>query len=188
MARAGFNWMDWTQDVGPDSLIDPNNRWALGGQNDDGGIATGYGRGTIAMNSRWSFNVSGLWQGPWGINMAGNFFGREGNPASYNIRARTGDVNGTRPTNVIGHVDDFRLDDVFELDIRLEKVFKLGAVDITPSVDIFNVLNDDAILQRESFAGDYNFNTQAFSRYSFFNDILEVQNPRIVRLGLRVAF
>jgi hypothetical protein len=188
MARAGVTWMDWTQDVGPDSLIDPNNRWALGAQNDDGGIAVGYGRDTIWMNSRWTFNVSGLWQGPWGINAAANFFGREGNPTGYYMRARTGDVNGTRPSNAIGHLDDYRLDDIFELDLRFEKAFKVGQVDITPSVDIFNVLNDNAVLQRENFAGDFNFNTGAVSRFSGFNEIVEVQNPRIVRLGLRVAF
>jgi hypothetical protein len=188
MLRGSLTWMDWTQDVGPDSLIDPNNLWDLGGQNDDGGIAVGYGRDTIWMNSRWQFNVSGLWQGPWGINVAGNFFGREGNPASYYLRARTGDVAGTRPQNIVGHLDDFRLEDVYELDVRFEKAFKIGAVDITPSVDVFNVLNENAIIQRENFLGDVNLNTGAFSQYRFFNDILEVQNPRIVRLGVRVGF
>ena len=188
MGRVSFSWMDWTQDVPPSSILNPNNDWNVGQPNSDGGIAVGYGRETIWMNARWQFNVSGLWQGPWGINVAGNFFGREGNPAGYYLRADLDDVASSRFENVIGELDDYRLDDVYELDIRLEKVFKIGQVDITPSLDVFNVLNDAAVLQRANRVGTYDFADAEFTPSSTFNRIEEVQNARIMKLGIRVAF
>jgi outer membrane receptor protein involved in Fe transport len=189
MLRASAGWNDWTQDIPDEAILDPNNRWALGGQNDDGGTVVGYsGKDTVWVNSRWQFNVTALYQLPWDINVSANFFGREGFPQTYYIRSQQFDIDGSRTQNLVDKIDSYRLDDVYEIDVRLEKTFKLGPVDISPAVEVFNVTNEDTVLQRANRVGNYNFNTNAFVRNTLFNDIVETQSPRIVRVGARVSF
>lgn len=190
-ARVGFAWQDWTQDTSEEAIaLNPNNEWLLGAPNDDGGIAVGYGRETIWFNADWQFNISGLYQAPWGINVAANFFGRQGNPTGYYVRTNNDGQYAARHRPSIGHLDDFRLDDIYELDMRIEKAFHLGPLELTPSVDVFNVLNDNAVIQRDPRVGDVRLRSTGvvFTENSSFNQILETQSPRIVRLGLRLTF
>ncbi|MGH9366476.1 MAG: TonB-dependent receptor [Thermoanaerobaculia bacterium] len=189
MLRGSFSWNSWKQSIPPEAILDPNNRWLLGGQNEDGGAVVGYSsKDTIWINARWQFNVAGLYQGPWGINFAANFFGREGYPQSYRIRSRQRDVDGARTSNLIGRIDDFRLANVYSLDLRLEKAFHIGPLTFTPMAECFNVTNAGTILQRESYLGDYNFNNETFIQDDNFNTILETQSPRIWRFGARISF
>jgi hypothetical protein len=193
MLRGSFAWQDWKQHIPQEAILNPNNDWLLGAPNTDGGIAVGYGRATIWFNARWQFNLSGLYQGPLGINFAGNLFGREGYPTAYYVKTRIRSDNtvGALPNSsidtTIGNLDDYRLDNVYELDLRFERPFHLGLVNITPSVDIFNVTNQGAVIQRDNQVGTYQSNGK-FSPNSTFNNIVETQSPRIVRLGVRVNF
>ena len=198
MARGSFAWQDWKQYVTPQSILNPNNDWFLGAPNTDGGIAVGYGRSTIWFNSRWQFNLSGLYQAPLGINVAGNLFGKEGNPASYYVRARyrSGNAAGVLSSfdnrNTIGNLDDYRLDNIYEFDLRFERPFQIGAVTVTPSVDLFNLFNSAAVLQRDNEVGRYVTENKSsganFAQNPFFNQIVETQSPRVARLGIRVSF
>ena len=73
--------------------------------------------------------------------MAGNFYGRQGylNPAF--VQVDSGNGEGTRSV-LLGSPTDYRLKDVYELDLRVEKVIPLFAkADITLTADLFNVLN-----------------------------------------------
>jgi hypothetical protein len=188
MLRASFGWNNWTQNIPPNAILDPNNHWDLGGQNENGGQVVGYSGKTYTwINARWQFNVSGLYQLPLGINLGANLFGREGYPQSYYVRSRQFDA-GTRYTNLIGKIDQYRLDNVYEFDVRLDRAFQLGGVSLTPSVEVFNVTNNNAVLERVGRVGDYNFQTDTFIPNSAFNHIVETQSPRILRLGLRVSF
>ena len=193
MARASVAWQDWKQYLStPESILDPNNDWTIGNPNENGGLAIGYGRETIWFNARWQFNLTGMYQLPWGINLAANFFGREGYPAAYNVRVRTRGQNDTQNATyriTIGKMEDFRLDNVYELDMRLEKAFQLGKINLTASADVFNVTNNDAVIQRQGLIGDYDPRPgRGFSRNDDFNRIVETQNPRVLRVGLRVGF
>lgn len=189
LLRASVGWNDWTQDIPEEALLDPNNRWNLAGQNEDGGTVVGYsGKDTLWISARWQFNVTGLYQFPLGINFSANFFGREGYPQSYYVRSRQFDLDGARALNLIGDIDQFRLDDVYQLDLRLEKDFRIGPVTVTGTAEVFNVTNEGTVLQRASRVGDYNFNNGTFTQNSLFNEIIETQSPRILRVGARVSF
>ena len=63
-----------------------------------------------------------------------------------------------------------------------------GSMTVIPSAEIFNVANSATILQRYQRAGDYSAITGEFVQNDFFNQILEVQSPRILRLGINVNF
>ena len=134
MLRASAAWNDWRQHVPPEAIFDPNFRET----NLDGDVAT---PGFARTNSRWQFNVSGSYQLPWGITVAGNFFGREGFPQRYVVEVQTHDVASNAPRILIGRMREHRLQNVYELDLRLEKTFLLGPVHLVPSLDVFNVTN-----------------------------------------------
>lgn len=128
------------------------------------------------LNARWLFNVGALYQLPAGFAVAGNFFGREGYPYLNYVRFNPGDGLGPRD-NIIGKLSDNRYDDVYELDLRIEKVITVRPLSITLAADFFNVLNNGTVLQR---------NAGVIS--STYNNIIELQSPRVVRFGARVSF
>jgi hypothetical protein len=189
MARLTFGWNDNKQQIPPEAILDPNNRWNLAGQNQDGGDVVGYSaKSYLWINARWQFNVAGLYQFPWGIALAANLFGREGYPASYYVRSNQREWDNARITNLVGTIAQYRLDDVYEFDMRLEKTFNISGVNLTFSGECFNVLNNGTVLQRVGRVGDFNVNTGNFSQNDEFNHIFETQNPRIWRFGARITF
>jgi hypothetical protein len=188
MLRGSFGYSVNKNHLGPGSILEPNNLWNLGGQNDNGGLATGYSsKAFVTIGAKWQFNLTGMYQFPLGINLSANFFGRQGYPNPYYVRTRPFDVLGSRPRILIDSVDTFRLDNVYQLDLRLEKAFKFGPVVFTPTVELFNATNNNTVLQRYERVGNYNVDA-GFVQDPKFNRIEEIQAPRIVRLGARIAF
>jgi len=73
--------------------------------------------------------------------------------------------------------DEFRLDTVSSLDARVEKMFKFGKSSFAFDLDIFNLFNNATVLGKQ-----YN------ARVTTYNQVLEIMNPRIARLGVRFFF
>ena len=194
MLRANFGWNNFTQGLTAASIQDPNNYWGgtnCGSPPGSSCIATGFSSKTsVFINANWQFNVNALYQAPFGINLGANFFGRQGYPNPYYVRIRVRDAADVshRYSIQIGNVDDFRYDNVYQLDLRLSKTFNVGKFSIIPAAEVFNVANANTVLQRYQRAGDYRVSTGKFSQNDFFNQILEVQSPRILRLGINVNF
>ena len=86
MMRGNFSWSNWKQQAGTGSCSDPTNSLnGSFGASCVGGVAgtgsdnmvspsgTGSGAfGNVFVDSRWAFNVSGLYELPWGFNVAAN--------------------------------------------------------------------------------------------------------------------
>ncbi len=143
--------------------------------------STGSGnKGDVFLQTGWSWNLNGMYQiapdRPWGFNVAANLFGRQGTPLPYWIRS-TGPQDGIpRNISVVGNTDDFRAEDVFATDIRLEKEFAAtSGIGFTFSIDGFNIFNENYVLQRERRLN--------YSRADFLDETL---SPRIWRLGVRL--
>ena len=141
--------------------------------------------GNVFINASWQFNVSGLYQGPWGFAAGANFFGRQGYSNPYWVGAGPGTLEGGGLL-LIDRVDTYRFPNVYELDLRVQKTLAIGPVTLIPTVEIFNVANGNSVLQR--FQGVGSYNQGKFNQDPNFNQITEVQSPRIVRLGLQVNF
>ncbi len=196
MVRANFGWNSFKQYLGAGSIQDPNNLWGSfeqgTGQNDNGGLAVGWSsKDSVFINASWQFNVNALYQGPWGLALGANFFGRQGYPNPYYVRTYTHDVAGTIVNLLIGKVDTYRYDNVYQLDLRLQKTFQIGPVTVIPAAELFNAANSGTVLQRFQRTGTYNRSSShpnQFVQNDFFNQITEVQSPRIVRLGIGVNF
>ena len=213
MLHGSFAYNDWTQKVSNKATgcVDPTNQRLFEDPNFGPGFpgpnvgpscsngqlyneSTGSGNfGNVWINSHWSFNVSGLYQLPLNFNVAANFYGRQGylNPAF--VQVDSGNGEGTRGV-LLGQATDYRLNNVYELDLRIEKVVSLfEKADVTFSVDIFNLLNANTILQRESDATPIAANPNAPCSSSnpchgTYGAIDEIQNARALRFGARISF
>lgn len=200
MARGSVVYSDWTWDV-PDSYFAHHNPTNFGNGsgvpgfgsalgdaadgNRDGEVSaersSGSGlKGDVLLNARWSYNVTGLYQvapdRPWGFNVSGALSGRQGYP---NTKYRN--VGGTdgvsRAVQRYEDNDHERLEDIMTLDLRLEKEFTLGRFGVIGSVECFNVLNENTVLQRDRNQGS-----------ASANYIRETVSPRAYRAGLRLRF
>ena len=183
--RGHFTWSDWDWSLGEefvrfddptDDLFDATSD-ELGFSDNDGDpvaeVSSGSGnKKDVWTNARWSFNVIGVYQvapeKPWGFNLSGSVSGREGFPSPpYAGGARI----------QIADFDRFRNDDILVFDARLEKEFSFDDWGLTLSLDGFNLLDEDYVLQRER---------NVFS--SSANRVRERLSPRVFRLGVRLRF
>jgi hypothetical protein len=81
---------------------------------------------------------------------------------------------------VTNDVTDFRLPAVSSLDARIEKAFTIQRLKVMFDLDIFNITNSATVLGKQ-------FNYR-LTGPTGFDQILEVMNPRILRLGARLNF
>jgi hypothetical protein len=189
-ARASFTYTDWKQHSdnldacnGLGSVASPDNviSTASGGSCSNGDIvaprSAGSGnKGGVFVNAKWQFNVSGLYQLPLGFDVAANVFGRQGYPFVHWNQVNPGDGLGTRLI-VDGKLDSKRNPDVYNVDLRLDKNIPVNPLNITVSAEFFNLTNQGTVLQRQGRE-----NTKSY------NQILEIQAPRVLRLGARISF
>jgi hypothetical protein len=142
--------------------------------------STGSGaKDSVFLNSKWQFNINGMYQLPMNWNVAASVYGRQGYPIVPFIRTfGDSDTDPFQRDVVLVSTNDLRYDNVFELDLRIEKLIPITqTANITLSADLFNVTNENTVLQR-------------FNRENRVNSglIKEIQSPRIWRFGARVSF
>src|SRR4030095_16996771 len=78
----------------------------------------------------------------WGFNLGASVTGREGYPfvpaASTSVHTRQLSPN----------LDAFRFDDVYAVDVGVDKDFHAGDFVVNASLDGFNLFNNDVVLER----------------------------------------
>ena len=195
MLRASVGWSRFRQYLSPESIQNPNNLWNWGGQNDEGGLASAVSpKDNVWLNAGWQFNLNGLYQGPWGLTLGANLYGRQGNPRPYKVDVITHDVAGSEWSLLIDAMDTYRYPNVYQLDLRVQKTLQIGPVTVTPAVELFNVANSNTLLNSVPLAGTYDVGQYRPKAYGVFepdpgfDDTIEIQSPRIVRLGIQVSF
>ena len=194
MMRGSFTYNVNKQHNSGNGCVDPTN--TVPGQSaDTGNPSTGYtaencadgsfvatrstgsgAKDSVFLNSKWQFNINGMYQFPMNWNVAASIFGRQGYPV-VPFRRTVGDDGYVRDVVAVS-TDDLRYDNVFELDLRVEKMIPITqTANVTLSADLFNVTNENTVLQR-------------FNRLNRSNTglIKEIQSPRIWRFGARVSF
>jgi hypothetical protein len=139
-------------------------------------LSGGSGKASFYASFKWQVYVNGIVQLPGSFDLSGQLFGRQGGtyPISINIAAG-GD--GTQRA-LSGNVDDVRYNNLWNLDFRLARNTKFGSrFTLSPSIELFNALNNDLVLGRARNAGS-----------ATFGRIEEVISPRILRFGIRATF
>lgn len=201
MLRGNVSYNDWYYSKAGDR---PDPTALLAGGSTDGNYVrqgdvvlqgSGLGSGNFAnvyINSKWSFAVNGMYQiapdRPWGFNVATNVTGRQGYPDPFFINVAAASTSVPNPafggeTVQIGSADSNRLDNIIDVDARVEKEFTFNDFGLTLGVDCFNLLNKAYILQKQGA-----FKTSAApvpANAGFINEIL---SPRVFRFGARLSF
>ena len=147
--------------------------------------------GNDFISAKWNFNVTGVYVFPWEINLGANLNARQGYPAV--LRDAVSGLRGGTVNAELNPVGEVRFDNVYELDLRLAKDFRLmNRVGITISGDLFNAPNKRTILQREtlilSTAGNSSTPATATTSRAAGWRIAELQSPRVWRLGMRISY
>jgi hypothetical protein len=140
----------------------------------------GSGAGSIYINAKWQFNVNGLYQAPYGIEVSANVFGRQGYPYPMFRQGTTAALGGDSTVSVLvtPQIDYFRYPDLWNTDVRAARTFKVsGGVTIRGIFDVFNLFNANTVLLRSNNVAATNFNA-----------IVQNLSPRIARVGLVVGF
>ena len=194
MARFGFSTQSWNEYFdSPAAIMDPtvtptasgqfSNLTASGPLVNGGAVVISSGgsgkSGIYLVAPKYTLSANGLYQAPWGINFGGNLTARQGyGEPWFRSRVNTKDVLTSSKSVLLGpSADATRLPGVIELDVRAEKMVKVGRTNVAFDFDIFNVLNQGTTL-----------GIQYDARVGNYNQILEIQNPRIARVGLRFTF
>jgi len=127
------------------------------------------------LMAKWQFSANGMYQAPYGVEVAGSIFGRQGYPFPlYRSQALGAD---TLNVLVSPKVDTFRLDDVWNTDLRLARQFQADRLRVRAIFDVFNIMNANTALVRVS---DVNS--------TVLNSLAQNLSPRIARLGVVIGF
>jgi hypothetical protein len=186
MARFGFSTNDHREyfDDPNTSQTDPTP--TRDNPNIDGGTVvtrtSGSGKSNIFLVlPKYQFIANGLYQGPWGINLGANWLLRQGYAMPYfRSNVNTGDPLGLKRVLAVDSVTSFRLDPVSSLDARVEKQINIQRARVMLDLDVFNLFNNATTLGRQ-----YDMRLTGPTGY---NKVLEIMNPRILRIGARVNF
>jgi hypothetical protein len=181
MARVALAWNNPTETWDEDRNVIGNPTRTDTSHLVDGGQyaprSAGSGAGDAFVNGQWQINVNGAYQLPYQIEVAGNLFGRQGNPMPIFQSASLG-LDGSQRVLVSPEIDTFRLDDIWNLDLRGTKYVQLDRLQLTLIADLFNVFNSNMALNRQ----------RNIATPLTFNRITQNLSPRILRFGVRVGF
>jgi Carboxypeptidase regulatory-like domain len=197
MSRVAFSWNDWTESwdgtpYGVHTLASsgktaPTEADALvqGGQ--VAFLSGGSGKASFYTSVKWQLYANALVQLPWGIDLSGGVFGKQGGPYPITVRLPAG-RDGNVQALATSAVDANRYPNVWNVDLRLAKTVKFGRAGVTLSAEAFNVLNSDVVLSRSRQANTGTFTSTIAGAEPGIGRIEEIISPRIVRAGVSLTF
>lgn len=197
MLRAWLSYNDRTQQVSGNGIFDPSHVLSTS-NNDygctscDGSIAVDQSYGTHTttyINAKWASNLSARFELPWQLSFGANLAARQGYPVPYYYRVNNLDGLGNKNVLIDG-VDGARTPAMYNLDLRVARDFRVGAVTFSPAIELFNATNHRTLLSREPrlYRGIADRTTGQGLANGAANYITEFQSPRIVRLSGRISF
>ena len=185
MARIAYSWNDHREYFTdrPAAIVDPTPTPTS--PNRDGGLVitstSGSGQSDVFfLTPKYQFVANGLYQAPLGINVAANLLVRQGYGQPYYERVRA-PREGFKSVLLVPDVGAHRLPAIRSLDLRIGKEFRVNEVTLNIDLDWFNILNAGTVLGRQ-------YDTGAAEGLTGPGRTLEIMNPSLLRLGLRLAF
>jgi hypothetical protein len=179
--RVALSLNDWTEhfDGQPVSATGSPTRTDVAPLEDGGQVSVqggGSGRAAFYSSFKWQVFASAGVELPSSFDLSASFFGRQGGLLPVILRVGAGS-DGTQNALAAGAVDALRYPTLTNLDLRLARNTKIGSVTITPSIELFNALNNGVVL------GVFRQATSAS-----FDRVDDIVSPRIVRIGARISF
>ena len=175
MMNTSFWYNSIIQHYGEGSYVNPNNIDKRNGYQYDY-ATSGSGIGNVYVNAKWLFKLSGMYQLPYDFNVSAFYNSRQGYPFEAAVQVLTSLPNGGgTPTILLDPIGKNRLPDFQNLDLHFERPITLWKSHFVPSLDIFNVTNNNTI---QAMRGNQNASNA--------NNIQAIVAPRVLRFGLRV--
>jgi hypothetical protein len=167
--EGGINTSGGSGQANGNDLNDPNN--------------TLFPRGIIGNDSETAFRLSGSYELPGRINLAGSMIANNGYPyvTTFNLTRALAAAQGITLTRasqtvMLSERGDERYNSVTMVDIRLSRAFRFGTRSFAPQVDFFNIGNADTPVSiTTAIGGNYLRPT-------------EILAPRIIRVGFSLNF
>jgi len=137
--------------------------------------------GRVEMDRRHQFKFQGLVQGPLGINVSGFIRYLSGNRYTATINSVHLGIPVLQGTaEIFAEERGSRgYPARFTVDLRLEKIFRADKVTFGIFADAFNLFNSGKALAA---------NVSSSNPVLVFEEMLQIQNPRTLRLGARISF
>jgi Carboxypeptidase regulatory-like domain/TonB-dependent Receptor Plug Domain len=189
MMNTSVSYNSAIQYYGEGSYQNPNNISVRNGHQYDYSTS-GSGIGNVFVNAKWLFKLSGMYELPYAFNVSAFYNARQGYPfeaavilTNPIVLTTTGQSvsalpnGGGTPTIILDNIGDDRLPNFQNLDLHVERPVSLGQVRLVPSLDVFNVTNNNTI---QALRGNQNA-TNA-------NNIQAIVAPRVLRFGLRMTW
>jgi hypothetical protein len=155
----------------------------------DGGqyarLSAGSGSGDIYINAKWQINANGVYVLPYEIEAGVSVFGRQGYPFVPFRQTQLG-ADSVRVL-VVPAIDTFRLENLWNTDLRFAKRWELNRANFQIIADLFNVFNANTALVRNRNAAPAAGSTTGAPGPTF-RTISQNLSPRIWRFGIRVGF
>jgi hypothetical protein len=175
MLNTSFSYNSTIEHYGDGDFQNPNNIDKFNGAQ-YAPQTSGSGIGNVFLNAKWQYKLSGLYQFPYQINLSAFYNTRQGYPWQPAVQVLTSLPNGGgQPTMILDPIGEARLPNFQNLDLHVERPISFGNSHIVPSMDIFNVTNNNTI---QALRGNQNANNANF--------IQAIVAPRVLRFGVRV--
>jgi hypothetical protein len=196
MMDGSLSYMDQKYHYG-DGIQNPSNLWAQQDQLYAPNVGSASGKINQYIFSHWMVKLEGLYQLPLDFNISFTFNARAGHLIPHYMAitdrrwANSYNRSETSYLDVFGK--SFTLPAFYQLNLRLEKLIKLGDTGrIYLMADVFNALNSAVINRRyDNNEGTYTISASgvtSFAPYANRYIINEILNPRITRFGIRFQF
>ncbi len=135
--------------------------------------AGGSGIDNVFINAKWLVKASGVYQAPYGINVAASWNLRQGYPFPAAIRTpNRANSGGTADVN-LDPLGDVRHPNFQQVDFRVDKNFTIGRVTLRPAFEVFNLTNAGTALARRRLQAS-----------SVANNVSGIVAPRVARFGI----
>ena len=165
----------------PASYEDPTNIALRNGSQYAPGAGIGGGGGSnlagIPINAKWIVKLNGSYRLPYDVNVAATGDLRQGYPFSQAINIASRPNRAAAIAVLLDPIGSKRFPNVATMDFRLDRAFKVGAVKLLPSFDMFNLFNANTVMGRRT-------NQNAANA----NQVFGILAPRIARIGMMVTF
>ena len=188
MARIGYSYNDHREYFTDRAaaILDPTPSPTSPKRN--GGLVItstrGSGKSSIYfVTPKYQFIANGLYEAPFGINVAANLLIRQGYGQPYHeeIQAHPRDASAFKDVLLVSDVGAYRLPAIRSLDVRIGKEFRVNDVTMNVDLDWFNILNAGTVLGRQYDVG-------AAEGLTGPGKTLEIMNPSLLRFGFRLGF
>ena len=192
MLDGSASYMDQWYHYGSDAYLNPTNLWATQDQVWAPSLGGASGKIGQYIFSHWMFKIEGLYQLPYDFNISATFNARAGHiiPQYFTMADSSLQNQFSKSATVyLSTFGNLTLPTFYQLNLRIEKMVKIGTGRAYIMLDAFNVLNTALINRRyDQNYGTYQLTTDHLAPYANNYKINEVLNPRIFRAGVRFQF